>query len=190
MYNKLSLSLLLASCTLLPGCGCGTKEAKSTVATDVTDNASMVHEAAVTADATTAAHAAPMATKNEGTAVQELATSGNALAGGKVYDYKELVTRSGDLNSILSNNAHVVVDFFAVWCGPCKALAPQLDKLAESNKDVVFIKVDVDKDASVSGSHGVRAMPTTVYFKNGKEINRITGADISKVKDAINKLRA
>lgn len=181
MVKYVSLSLLLAGCTILPGCGaCTREETKSTVATDVTDASGAVDEStkSMAGAATEEPQVDAMATK----------AGGNALEGGKVYDYSSLVTR-GDFKSILTNNNKVVVDFFAVWCGPCKALAPQIDRLAENNKDVVFIKVDVDKFSSVSSSHGIRAMPTTIYFSNGREIERVTGADIAKVKSAVEKLK-
>ena len=54
------------------------------------------------------------------------------------------VSDMGDFKNIINSNAHVIVDFFATWCGPCKTLAPQLDQMARENPQVCFLKIDVD----------------------------------------------
>eukprot|EP00386_Alphamonas_edax_P004558 GDKI01014393.1.p2 GENE.GDKI01014393.1~~GDKI01014393.1.p2 ORF type:complete len:107 (+),score=39.64 GDKI01014393.1:79-399(+) len=79
----------------------------------------------------------------------------------------------------------VVVDFFATWCGPCVRIAPVVEQLSNENADVVFVKVDVDKAADVSQTYHIEAMPTFIYFKNGQEISRHTGASADKIKASI-----
>lgn len=70
-----------------------------------------------------------------------------------------------------------VVDFFATWCGPCKMLAPSIEKLAEAyaGKAGVF-KVDTDTAQSLAMQFGIRGVPTVIFFKDGKEANRIVGS--------------
>ena len=63
----------------------------------------------------------------------------------------------------------VLVDFYAEWCGPCKMLAPNLEKL-----DYNILKVDVDKFQDLAISYGVMSVPTLILFKGGKEINKVT----------------
>ena len=79
----------------------------------------------------------------------------------------------------------VVVDFFATWCGPCKRLAPQIDKLAEKHPKVHFYKVDVEKLDTVAHKYKVQAMPTILFFKNGAVVSTVVGASIDKIKESI-----
>lgn len=70
----------------------------------------------------------------------------------------------------------VLVDFYADWCGPCKLAAPVLDELASQYADkVIILKLDVDKSSSVAEKYGVMSIPTTVLFKDGKEVGRQVG---------------
>jgi thioredoxin 1 len=69
----------------------------------------------------------------------------------------------------------VVVDFWAVWCGPCQMLAPVIEKLAENHEEVQVAKVDVDQVPDVAAQFGISAIPTVIYFKEGKEAARFVG---------------
>jgi len=71
----------------------------------------------------------------------------------------------------------VVVDFWAPWCPPCRAIAPVLEELAgEYEGRVTVAKVNIDEDQRWAGQLGVMAIPTMIFFKGGKEVNRIQGA--------------
>ena len=70
----------------------------------------------------------------------------------------------------------VLVDFWAPWCGPCKAIAPILEELAEEFAGKLRIaKVNIDENDTIAVEHGIRAIPTMLLFKNGKLIEQIVG---------------
>ncbi len=70
----------------------------------------------------------------------------------------------------------VVVDFSASWCGPCKMMIPIFEEVSKEMKDVKFTKVDVDDNPDIAQKFGVMGIPTFIVFKNGKEVDRSTGA--------------
>ncbi|KAF2456722.1 putative thioredoxin [Lineolata rhizophorae] len=96
-------------------------------------------------------------------------------------------------SSLLASSRIVVVDFFAEWCGPCKAIAPLYEQLAarlSRHNSVTFTKVDTDKQTQIAGSYSITAMPTFVIIKNGHEVSRIEGANPQQLSDAVRKLAA
>lgn len=78
---------------------------------------------------------------------------------------------------VLNANEPVIVDFWADWCGPCKAMAPALDEVAsEMAGKVKVVKVNLDDGPNSSAKYGVRAVPTLMVFKNGEVADTRTGA--------------
>ncbi|KAK2966943.1 hypothetical protein RJ640_002128 [Escallonia rubra] len=70
----------------------------------------------------------------------------------------------------------MVVDFSASWCGPCKLMEPAIHSMATKFTEVDFVKIDVDELSDVAQDFGVQAMPTFVFLKQGKEVDRVIGA--------------
>lgn len=86
------------------------------------------------------------------------------------------VTDSSFDQEVLKSGKPVLLDFFAVWCGPCKLAEPVLTELSDQYKDKVIVaKIDVDKSSSTAQKFGVMSIPTTVLFKNGQEAGRQVG---------------
>ena len=79
-------------------------------------------------------------------------------------------------NEVLNSQLPVLVDFWAEWCGPCKALAPTLEEIAEEMKTKVRVmKLDVDANQNMASQFGIRSIPTMILFKNGKAVDQIMG---------------
>ncbi|CUS24560.1 LAQU0S17e01684g1_1 [Lachancea quebecensis] len=79
----------------------------------------------------------------------------------------------------------VVVDFFATWCGPCKMIAPMIEKFAEQYPSAAFYKLDVDQVPEVAQKNEVSAMPTILLFKNGQVVDKVVGANPAAIKQKI-----
>ena len=70
----------------------------------------------------------------------------------------------------------IVVDFWAEWCGPCKAMAPQFNQAAQNAPQYRFVKVNTEQAQKISAQFNIRSIPTIAVFKNGKEVTRQAGA--------------
>jgi|TARA_B100001093_G_scaffold39421_1_gene33610 thioredoxin 1 len=90
-------------------------------------------------------------------------------------------------DAISSGEAPVVVDFWAPWCGPCKAIAPILEEIAEEQGDKVKIcKVNVDEESGIAGKYSIRAIPTLLIFNGGEMVEQVVG--LSSKDDLVAKL--
>ncbi|MBP3560289.1 MAG: thioredoxin [Clostridia bacterium] len=76
---------------------------------------------------------------------------------------------------VLKNEKTVLLDFSAVWCGPCQMIAPVIHEIAEENGDVFVGKIDVDNETSLAIKFGVSSIPTLVVMKNGQAIDKAVG---------------
>ena len=85
-------------------------------------------------------------------------------------------------NLVLKGEGVVLVDFFATWCGPCKALAPVLEEVADQVKDKATVyKVDIDQTQSLAQQYRVMSVPTMKIFKNGEVVETIVGLQSKSV---------
>ncbi|KAI9649522.1 thioredoxin trx1 [Ciborinia camelliae] len=94
---------------------------------------------------------------------------------------------AAEFQSALANNDVVVLDAFATWCGPCKAIAPKVNQLSEAYPSARFVKIDVDEVPDVAAELGIRAMPTFLIFKGEKQIAEVVGANPAALEEAIKK---
>jgi thioredoxin 2 len=98
---------------------------------------------------------------------------------GKELKLKGLVSEVGTDNfKIILSKAQgpVVVDFWASWCGPCRSYAPEYEKASLQNKHAIFLKINTETEQEISSQFGIRGIPCTILFMNGKEIKRQSGA--------------
>lgn len=84
---------------------------------------------------------------------------------------------SKSFSEILKEEPLVLVDFFAEWCGPCKMMKPELEKLkSKMGNDITILKVDVDKSPQASAAFQIQGVPTLMLYKNGQQVWRQSGA--------------
>ena len=91
---------------------------------------------------------------------------------------KALALNEAEFDStVLQADKPAVVDFWAVWCGPCRIVAPIMEELAgEYEGKAIIAKVDVDTNRGIAMRFGIQAIPTMLFFKNGEVVDRIVGA--------------
>ncbi|KAK7943090.1 uncharacterized protein PG986_012203 [Apiospora aurea] len=106
------------------------------------------------------------------------------------------VNSQAELNALFKSTTYVVVDFYADWCGPCKQIAPHLEQLAFMYNlpgHFAIAKVNVDHTRDVAAQYGISAMPTFMFFKEGRQVAvngnpLVRGANLPVLKEAVDKL--
>lgn len=98
------------------------------------------------------------------------------------------LTNDSFKEAISSNQASMIVYFYAPWCGPCRALSPFISRLENEISNVTFCKANVEECESVANELGVQNLPCVVFFKNGKEVERVIGNNQSKIREITNSL--
>ena len=84
------------------------------------------------------------------------------------------VTTNEEFDEVVKEG-RVLVDFYAVWCGPCKMLAPIVEKVAEEHPEIAFVRVNVDEAPDLAARFGIASIPTLFYFNNGETKNSLVG---------------
>lgn len=87
------------------------------------------------------------------------------------------VTSKNFADVVLNSGKTVMIDFYADWCPPCRALSPIIDEVASENTDenLVFVRLNIDDEEAISNEYGIRSIPTLVLIKNGEEVDRSIG---------------
>lgn len=109
------------------------------------------------------------------------------MGGGKVIEVDTKEEWDKQLGEAASAGKVVFVDFSAVWCGPCQMIGPYFAQLSEEFPNIIFLKVDVDKNTTVAADCGVSAMPTFQVFKDGQKVDEFVGASKDKLKAMVQK---
>src|SRR5256714_14910545 len=96
-----------------------------------------------------------------------------------------------DFKSAVEKGGILFIDWWAHWCGPCKAFAPVYEKVAEENPDITFAKVDTDKEQQLAAAFGIRSIPTLMIFRDGVPLFAQPGAlSREDLEDLLRKVRA
>ena len=85
------------------------------------------------------------------------------------------LTKNSFKKEVIESDKPVLIDFYAVWCGPCKMVSPIVDEIADEKADIKVCKVDVDKEPELAQAFGVASIPTLVVVNNGKVASQAVG---------------
>ena len=92
------------------------------------------------------------------------------------------ITDSSFQDTVLKSDKPVLVDFWAVWCGPCRTLGPIIEEVANDFEGKAVVgKVDVDNNQDISMKYGIRNIPTVLIFKNGEVVDKLVGVTPKEV---------
>jgi len=92
-------------------------------------------------------------------------------------------------NTIVTNSDKIILaDFYADWCGPCKRIAPELEKLQAETPGLLVIKINVDKNDELAQYFQIGGLPTFHFFKHGQHVDKVVGASPSLIKEKTDKL--
>ncbi len=105
----------------------------------------------------------------------------------KIQNKVHHVESRDEINNYLNQSGLVVLDWSAEWCGPCKRIAPDFEKLAQSTESVTFLHADIDELEDVAAEMGISSVPTFFFYKGGKKVATVSGANLAMIKETISK---
>lgn len=85
-----------------------------------------------------------------------------------------------EAEELVSAEGLTVIDFYAIWCAPCRMLKPRLEALSEDYGDIQFFAMDVEKNEAYARRFGIRSIPTLLFFKGGQVVHTVTGMPSEK----------
>lgn len=86
-----------------------------------------------------------------------------------------VITKENFTKEVLESEKTVLLDFWAIWCGPCMMIAPILHEIAEENPDIKVAKINVDENPQLAAKFGIISIPTLIVMKDGKAVNKSEG---------------
>lgn len=90
------------------------------------------------------------------------------------------ITKENFEVEVLSSECPVLVDFWAEWCGPCHAISPIIEEIADAAVDVKICKINIEEQPELADKYGVMSIPTLLAIRNGQEVNRLVGLSSKK----------
>lgn len=87
----------------------------------------------------------------------------------------KIVNESSFKKEVMENELPILVDFYADWCGPCRMIAPVLEKMGKEQKKFDIAKINVDENQTVAATYGVMSIPTMLVFKGGVVVDKLVG---------------
>lgn len=109
-------------------------------------------------------------------AMKQKPTCGKCSAELEMHGLVSEVSSEGFRKILNNSELPIIVDFWASWCGPCRVYAPEFEQASLENNNAIFLKINTESNQALSSELGIRSIPTTLVFKQGREVKRQSGS--------------